>query len=153
MVAEYAERFYIPAGKRYLCLTADHAARIRPLVAWRKRLHTYGSEVKIVQVDAELAADVFVGSKLKVTARVSLGRVLPGDVRVQVYFGKVNPDGEIVHGHATDMALLDGSASNPVYEGMIECDESGSCGFSVRVVPFHENAVLPYEMQWMTWAQ
>ena len=53
MVAEYAERFYIPAGKRYLRLTADRAARIRPLVAWRKRLHTYGSEVKILQVDAE----------------------------------------------------------------------------------------------------
>jgi len=153
MVAEYAERFYIPAGKRYMRLTAEHAARIRPLVAWRKRLHTYGSEVKIVRVHAELAAEVFVGSKLKVTAHLSLGRVLPGDVRVQIYCGKVNPDGEIVHGHATDMALRDGFAGDPVYEGFIDCAESGSCGFSVRVVPFNEDSVLPYEMQWMTWAQ
>jgi starch phosphorylase len=153
MVAEYAERFYIPAGKRYLRLTADRAARIRPLVAWRKRLHTHGSEVKVLHVDAKLAGEVFVGSKLKVTARVSLGRVLPGDIRVQIYCGKVNPDGEIVQGYATDMALQSGSAGDPVYEGVVECAESGSCGFSVRVVPFHEDAVLPYEMPWMTWAQ
>jgi starch phosphorylase len=153
MVAEYAERFYIPTSKRYLRLTADRAARIRPLVAWRKRLHTHGSEVKVLQVDSQLDAEAFVGSKLKVTARVSLGGVLPGDVRVQIYFGKVNPDGEIVLGRATDMALQSSSAADPVYEGVIECAESGSCGFSVRVVPFHEDAVLPYEMQWMTWEQ
>jgi starch phosphorylase len=152
-VAEYAERFYIPAGKRHARLTADHAARIRPLVAWRKRVHTHGSEVKIAQVDAALADEVFVGSQLKVTARVCLGKVLPTDIRVQIYCGKVNPDGEIVQGHATDMALQNGSSGDPVYEGVIDCAESGSCGFSVRVVPFHEDSVLPYEMEWMTWAQ
>jgi starch phosphorylase len=153
MVAEYAERFYIPAGKRHLDLTADRAARIRPLEAWRKRLHTHGSEVKIAQVDAELAGEVIVGAKLKVTARVCLGRVLAEDVCVQIYHGKVNADGEIVDGHATDMVLQNGAASDPVYEGVIECAESGSCGFSVRVVPFHEDSVLPYEMAWITWAQ
>jgi starch phosphorylase len=153
MVAEYTERFYIPSGKRYLRLTADQAARIRPLVAWRKRVHTYGTEVKILNVDAQLAGEAVVGSQLKVTARVSLGRVLPGDVRVQIYSGRVDADGEIVQGHATDMVLQSSSAADPVYEGAIECAESGSCGFSVRVVPFHEDSVLPYEMEWMTWAQ
>jgi hypothetical protein len=72
---------------------------------------------------------------------------------VQIYSGRVNADGEIVQGHAMDMALQSSSAADPVYEGVIECAESGSCGFSVRVVPFHEDSVLPYELEWMTWAQ
>ncbi|MBZ5593618.1 MAG: alpha-glucan family phosphorylase [Acidobacteriia bacterium] len=153
MVAEYAERFYIPTGQRHLRLIADHAARIRPLVAWRKRLHTHGSKVKIMQVDTEGDGEVVVGSKLKVTARVFLGEVLPSDVRVQLYCGRVNPDGEIVSGKATDLQLQSGSGGNHVYDGEIECGESGSCGFSVRVVPCHEDAVLPYELGWVTWAE
>jgi len=153
MVTEYTERFYLPAGRRYVRLVADSAARIRPMVAWRKRLHSHGSQVKIVQVDAERAEDFVVGSKLKITARVFLGEVLPSDVRVQLYSGRVNPEGEILSGTATDMELRSGSGGDHVYEGVLECSESGSCGFSVRVVPYHEDAVLPYEMAWMTWAE
>ena len=153
MVAEYAERFYVPASERHLRLIADRAARIRPLVAWRKRVHTHGPELRVVEATTESAEEVVIGSKLKVTARVKLGEILPSDVRVQVYSGRVNPDGEIVSGKATDMELRSGSGDDHIYEAEVECGESGSCGFAVRVVPYHEDAVLPYEMGWMIWAE
>jgi starch phosphorylase len=153
MVAEYAERFYIPAGERHIRLTANKAAKVRPLVEWRKRLRDHGSEVRVVKVDAGIPEEVAIGSKLKVTARVLLGGLSPADVRVQLYFGGLNPDGEVVHGQSADMALQETSGAEHAYEGEVDCRESGSCGFAVRVVPFHEDAICPYEMNWITWAE
>ncbi len=31
--------------------------------------------------------------------------------------------------------------------------ESGSCGVSGRVVPFQEDALIPYELGWVKWAE
>ena len=75
MVAEYAERFYLPAANRVIRLTADKS-RVLSLMDWRKRLHVHGSEVKVTQVDVDGGSREFlVGSKVKVSARVSLGSV------------------------------------------------------------------------------
>lgn len=153
MVAEYTERFYIPAGERNLRLAEDRAARVRALVDWRKRLRIHGAEVKIAEVGREGGGDVSVGSKLKVTARVVLGGILPSDIRVQLYCGAVDPDGEIVSGEPADMAFRGSSNGDHFYDGEIECRESGSCGFSVRVVPYHEDAISPYELAWIKWAE
>lgn len=151
MVAEYTERFYIPASARHLRLKADNAARVLSLVDWRQQLHTHGSEVRIVQVDVPNSQEVFVGSKLRVVARVCLGRLLPSFVRVQIYYGPVDPAGQIVRGQSVDMKLRERSGVDQIYEGEIDCLQSGSCGFSVRVVPFHEDAILPYEYPWIRW--
>jgi glycogen phosphorylase len=153
MVAEYAERFYIPAGARYLRLKAGHGARVRPLVDWRQRLLTHGSEVRITQIKTHDSQEVAVGSKLQITAKVFLGSLEPSDVRVQIYYGALNPEGEIISGQAVDAKLKDSSGSEHVYEGEIDCRESGSCGFSVRVIPFHEDAILPYEVPWVRWEE
>jgi starch phosphorylase len=153
MVAEYTERFYIPASERHLRLAADQAARARPLVEWRERLRVHGGEVRIVEVDGHVTNEVVVGAKLKVMATVRLGPLSPCDVRVQVYSGTLNAEGQITSGRASDMTLRGNSGAEHLYEGEIDCRESGSCGFSVRVVPFHVDAIPPYELAWITWAE
>jgi glycogen phosphorylase len=94
-----------------------------------------------------------VGSKVKVTARVSLGSLSPGDVRVQAYYGVLTADGQIGNGAHVDLALRQSWGTDQLYEGEVECGQSGSCGFAVRVVPFHEDAVLPYELPWIRWEE
>jgi len=153
MVAEYAERFYIPAAGRHTRLSAD-IGRVRSLVDWRKRMHAHGSEVSVTKVEVDGGGQEFlVGAKMKVTARVRLGGLSPGDVRVQVYYGAVNAEGQVAEGRENDMTLGESSGAEHVYEGEVECTVSGSCGFAVRVVPFHEDAILPYELPWIRWAE
>ena len=92
-------------------------------------------------------------SKVKVAARVSLGGVLPSDVRVQAYYGVLTADGKIAEGgEHLDLVLRQSWGTDHLYEGEVECGQSGSCGFAVRVIPFHEDAVLPYEMPWVRWS-
>jgi starch phosphorylase len=153
MVAEYAERFYLPAANRLNRLAGDKK-RVRSLIEWRKRLHVHGSEVNVTQVDVDGGSREFlVGSKVKVTARVSLGSLPPGDVRVQAYYGVLTADGKIGTGSHVDLALRQSVGTDQLYEGEVECGQSGSCGFAVRVVPFHEDALLPYELPWIRWEE
>jgi starch phosphorylase len=151
MVAEYAERFYLPASARHLRLRADNAARVRPLVEWRKRIRDCGSAVKVVDIDCQSTQDLFVGASLKITAQIFLGSLSPSDVRLQIYYGAVDPAGQITRGKAVDMAYCNQVDANHKYHGSIECEDSGSCGFSVRVVAFHEDAIVPYEQPWVVW--
>ena len=153
MVAEYAERFYIPAGLRHLHLKSNNASRVHPLVEWRKRLRDHGADVRVVQVDLQSPPEVFVGATLKITARVFLGAILPSDIRVQIYHGAVDPEGHIIQGVAEGMQHSGTLEADHLYEGTIECRDSGSCGFAVRVVAFHEDAILPYEQQWVVWQE
>ena len=153
MVAEYAERFYLPAADRLIRLAGDKG-RVRSLMEWRSRLHVHGSEVNVTQVEVDGGSREFlVGSKLKVTVRVALGSLSPGDVRVQAYYGVLTADGQIGKGSHVDLALRQSRGTNHVYEGEVECGQSGSCGFALRVVPFHEDAVLPYELPWIRWEE
>jgi starch phosphorylase len=153
MVAEYAERFYLPASRRHLHLRADNAARVHPLVNWRRRLRDHGNEVRVVQVDSQSMEEVFVGSAIKVSAHVSLGQLAPGDVRVQIYQGAVDPEGHIIHGDAVDMKYSGTVETHHLYQGQIVCRDSGSRGFAIRVIAFHEDAILPYEHPWLVWQE
>ncbi|HTS64380.1 MAG TPA: alpha-glucan family phosphorylase [Candidatus Acidoferrales bacterium] len=153
MVAEYAERFYIPAGARHLRLAGDKA-RIHSIMDWRKRLHIHGREVSVTKVEIDGAKTEFeIGARLRVRACVSLGGLDPGDVRVQAYFGPLDATGQIVQGSHVDLTRGECSGATCAYLGEVECSQSGSCGLTVRVVPYHEDALIPYELPWVQWAE
>ncbi len=152
MVAEYAERFYLPAAKRLVGLAGDQG-KVLSLMDWRKRLRDHGGEVRITHVELDGGSREFlVGSKVKVTAKVSLAGIFPADVRVQAYYGVLTPDGQIAEGGShQDLAMCQSWGTDHLYVGEVECGQSGTCGFAIRVVPLHEDAVLPYEMPWIRW--
>jgi len=84
-------------------------------------MQVHGPEVKVTQVDVDGGCRRFqVGSKLKVTARVSLGSLCPGSVRVQAYYGAVTADGQIGKGSHVDLALRQSSGTDHLYEGEVE---------------------------------
>ncbi len=153
MVAEYTERFYLPAAQRLMRLAGDKQ-RVESLLEWRKRLRVHGSEVKITALEVDGGSREFaLGAKVKLAARVMLGGISPGDVRVQAYYGALTADGQIGKGSHVDLALRQSWGTDHLYEGEVECRQSGSCGVAARVVPFHEDALLPYELPWIRWEE
>ena len=66
--------------------------------------------------------------------------------------GALNVEGQVSKGAHVDLALRESDCSRHLYEGELNCPQSGSCGFSVRVVPFNEDALVPYELPWVKWA-
>jgi starch phosphorylase len=153
MVIEYTERFYLPAAERYLDLAAQGAAKLGPIIEWRRRFRATGSQVKITRVKAENSREIRAGEKIAVTASVFLSEIAPDDVRVQIVYGSVDENGKIVNGASSDMKYAGMSEEEHQYQGQLECLESGSYGYSVRVVPWHPDVRVPFEHPWLVWAE
>jgi len=153
MVAEYAQTYYIPASTRHRSLLENGAQRARAIVEWRKRVRQDWGSVRIENVDFDGERDIHVGTSLKLTARIRLGKLRPGEVRVQAYQGALDAEHQIRDGAAFNLALeADEGSGLYRYGGDIPCVQSGLCGFSVRVLPFHEDAMLPFELPLIAWA-
>jgi starch phosphorylase len=153
MVAEYTERFYLPAAIRYGRLTENNAQHAKEMVRWRTHTCQHWKDVRVETVESPESAAYSVGSKLPVKATVHLGQIEPKDVSVQIYHGPLDSDRRLLRGMAVDMKWKSSIGDGlHLYEGEVPCSESGLCGYTVRVLPFQENAILPYELPLVVWA-
>lgn len=165
MVAEYARKFYNPAAARWRYLTASAMARARALSMWKSNVRNSWQELAIKDVTfqseqtqdgADLNAkqpQIEVGSELKISAMVKLGKLSPDDVAVEIYYGTVDAWGNITSGSPSRMTYdkpgqQDGEH---FYTGLIPCRASGQHGFALRILPKNEDLVDPYEPGLILW--
>jgi starch phosphorylase len=151
MVREYTERFYLRSHRRQALLWTDEAQRARELARWKQRIREHWSEVSVLDVQAD-TRDLEVGDSLKITAIVNLGELDSSEVAVVVHRGPLDQHGEIVGGKTLPMTPCDRTA-----DGAIVCtsDEplhhSGRQGFTVRVLPRHEDLEDTIDLPLVIW--
>jgi starch phosphorylase len=151
MVREYAENFYIPAARRYRDLAQDDLIRAKALVAWKRKLRDHWGEVRVERVNNGFDKAP-VGQPIPVSVTVRLGQSLtPQDVAVQLYTGPVDADRRLVAAEIVPLALHEAQGDQATYTGALPSGRTGQHGFTVRVVPFHPDAVLPQELPLITW--
>jgi glycogen phosphorylase len=154
MVAEYAERFYLPAAQRFQSLTENNSLRACSLVQWRSKIWQNWKSVQIDQVETEEHDSVKFGHNIQVTARISLKEILPQEVSVEIYHGLLDPDRHLPSGKAVKMQLQTSMGGGVyLYRGEIPCQMSGLCGFAIRILPYHQDALIPFEMPLITWEE
>ncbi len=153
MVQEYTDRCYIPSGQRRNALRANKRAGACALAAWKQRIQTHWPQVSIVRVESGPSENLPVGTNLSVAAELHLGELTSADVTVEVYFGHLNADGQIVDGASSEMAAAPGVKNGLArFEGSIKCDRTGQLGFTVRVIPNHDDLAQKHETTLITWA-
>jgi len=153
MVRDYVQQMYEPVARRADALTASGHARARALAEWKARVRRGWDDVHVdaVESDAGLAD---LGAARTVDAVVALGSLTGDDVQVQLTHGPVGPNDEIVEPAVSAMNLV-GPADKDGhyrYSGSFVCDQAGRYGFSVRVVPSHDDLADPVEMGCVVWA-
>ncbi len=154
MVAEYTDRFYMPAARRYDLLTDDDLAGAKSLAAWKLRLYDNWSHICIEKVNGDLPTEIKVGDKFVAQAEVHLGQLTPEDIAVELYIGLVNPSGEIVRGRAVPMHVLKRTQEGVyLFETDTQCTMSGLHGYTVRVLPQHPDAVTSFLPGFIKWAE
>jgi glycogen phosphorylase len=151
MVTEYAQTYYLPAAKRAAHLAASDYALTRELVAWKLKVREQWSQVRIEAVTAE-SEHLKAGEQAQVRAALWLGDVLtPEDVQVQLYTGPVDTDRNFVHAEGISLTCEGRDGGAWVYTGHLPTNHSGQQGFSVRVLPYHPEAILPQELPLIVW--
>jgi starch phosphorylase len=154
MVREYAERFYYPAGDRYERLYGGDFSRAKRLAAWESNLRTHWRELRIEKIETPSASQLKVGDKIDVKAWVQLGALTPQDVSVELLLGRIDAPGNIVEAQATRMEFKERSKEGlSLFEvWAVPCSKSGLHGYTVRVIPKHEDLSSPWELGLILWA-
>jgi starch phosphorylase len=108
------------------------------------------TDVQIVNKDRQ---NIQVGDSLKVSAKVHLGAVDPRHVLVEAYHGEA--ENNSLH-NATVTSLTEagriGNDGEYLYQGAVPASESGTYGFSVRVIPTYPHPLQAHELRLIAWA-
>ncbi len=155
MVKEYTEQLYIPAALAHQNFSSNACGAAMQLSQWKTQIRKDWPQVQIsdVQVTNKDRQSISVGEALQISARVHLGAVDPQNVRVEAYHGEMN-NGDIRNPAATILiqaSQADGDG-NYIYQGNVPATESGTYGFSVRVVPTHPCLMQAHELRLITWS-
>jgi glycogen phosphorylase len=154
MVQEYTDSFYLRASARYRDLEANGAARAKELAAWIERIRRQWHLVRVETVEQGSLQGIAVGDQIRASARVHLGDLAPKDVCVQLYWGRLDANGEIVDpklAAMTPTARHDGGTYG--FETTVTvCCESGPHGFTIQVLPSHPDLPLPARIGLVAWA-
>ena len=70
---------------------------------------------------------------------------------MELYVGQLDSNRSFIHAGGLPMTYTDREGTGCVYTGMLPSERSGQQGFSVRVLPYNQNAVLPQELPLITW--
>ncbi len=153
MVQDYVEKFYLEAHRKHCKFTENGYAPIKELSKWKTSIEKRWKNVHIANLALEDFHEIEVGSQLKVHATIVLGDINPESVNAELYFGNLNPAGEIIDGVALPMFISEKKEDGTyVYEGKLLCLRSGQFGYTVRVLPTHPNMSRKFEPKLITWA-
>jgi starch phosphorylase len=139
--------------------------KAKDLAAWKTNVTNGWYELSIKDVGVEIGngqcpgeldaknPQLKVGSKLKVSALIKLGRLKPDDVSVELYHGPLDTRGNIINGSVIKMEHKGSSGNDNEHWfcGLTPCFASGRRGVAVRVVPQHPDLNNPHELGLVLW--
>ncbi len=154
MVREYATRTYFPAQSRYAEFLENGAAKAKQLADWKLKLTRSWRDVYIESVEASAQEKLQVGDDMRVRAWVNLGELSHEDLAVQIYHGAIDQNGNITEGEIVPMTYAEEGGKNnlAMFTGAIRYFKSGRHGFTVRIVPHHDDLLSPFETGLLHWA-
>ncbi|MEU8249889.1 alpha-glucan family phosphorylase [Nonomuraea sp. NPDC048916] len=148
MLRDYVADLYTPAAVAARALSADSWAAAKAFAAWRLRVTKAWPGVRVEHVETSGVGDTpEVGAELELRATIALGDLRPGDVLVQVVYGRVGPHDELVRPAYLTLSAGDVDDDGRAhYSGVVPLDRTGPFGYTVRAVPHHQLAASPAEL-------
>jgi starch phosphorylase len=152
MVCEYFESIYNESNIQYCKLLDKDLKSLHDLAKWKEHVDANWEDVAVESVFAESIAELTVGMELEVTARISLGKLTPGDVRVALFHGTLDLDGDIHQGERIWMTPIEEKQDGHyTFKGHIPLDTSGQRGYAVCVYPHTHRLSRRFEKAYIHW--
>ena len=151
MVEEYTEGIYLPRAIHSRMLAQDDYRVARMLAEWKRHIEEHWYEVAILSVDADSSKEFEIGTDLDMRVQVLLGELLPEEIAVEVLYGPIDAEGEIVAGEALPLNFTGREGAVASFQGSIPCRSAGQHGFIVRALPFRPELANKFEARAITW--
>lgn len=153
MLEDYVGELYVPAAILQKKMRREQKETAEAFAAWKQKVRRHWKEVRIHDLRLENGgAEILVGKAVPVLARVALAPLQPEDVRMDLYYGPMDPDGDLVKA-LTEPMIPDGGPQEDgyVYQATVPFLESGKFGFMLRIMPTHPLLVHPTDMNLVVW--
>lgn len=150
MVAEYAERAYLPAHGLGARWAGESLAGAAELAHWRQRVSQAWPGVS-VRVEGGPGREVRLGEVVALTIRGQLGTLAPEDVAVELLHGPLDPGGQIRGGEIARAVFVAKEADEHVFRVEVRCRVTGRYGFAARVLPRHDDMINPMTPLLLNW--
>jgi starch phosphorylase len=139
MVSDYVTRLYAPAARASRALAAGQSEAAGELAAWKARVRQAWSGVHVEHVEAD-GAEPALGAVLDVRVTASLGELSPADVCVELLYGRLGDDDELVDPAQVVLTADDAPDGTALtrFSGPVELGQPGPFGYTVRILPHHE---------------
>jgi starch phosphorylase len=142
MVGDYVTRLYAPAARASRALAADGDSAARDLAAWKARVRQAWSGVRIEHHEAD-GEEPSLGAVLDVRVTAVLGGLSASDVCVEVVYGRLGEDDELVDPSSVTLRPDDPAQSPQAagpqtrFSGSVELGRPGPFGYTVRILPYN----------------
>ena len=152
MVTQYVQELYTPAHHFATRLAAGGFAAARAFAAWKQKVAAAWSGVSVAHVESGgLDTVPQMGDELHLRAHVVLGALTPEDVRVEVVYGRSEPEAgdELTELRSQELQpdpAAPGTDGTTAFAGTVVLDRAGSFGYTVRVLPKNELLAFPAEL-------
>jgi starch phosphorylase len=152
MVAEYWDRFYMPAAELGFKLREREWEWLKNLAQWRDRIMYNWGNIAIKDIRMDETSDLEVGSAFRVEADVFLGELLPDDVIMEVYCGRLNPADQYTDRFTSVMKPSEDAVDHTyTYRCDVRFEDVGRFGVNVRITPNHPNPESRHAMGLVIW--
>jgi glycogen phosphorylase len=150
MVRDYVRQLYMPAAESSRRMAVDGYTGAKQLAEWLSGVKANWPQVRVAHVETIGVGNApELGQSLELHAVVSLGELRPDEVRVQAVFGRVDDDDELrdaEHAELTYAGPVDGSPGDFRFDGAVPMHRRGPFGYTVRVLPRHEEFASEAEL-------
>lgn len=153
MVQEYTTRYYIPAIEQSVTMAADSFTRSREFSRWLEHLNANWNSLIIRKVESSLPASSHVGDRLKIHCEIDLGKLAASDIQVELFAGIMAGNDLLAH---AERKLMDISTPD---NNLVRCsieyplEASGRLGYTIRVLPHHQDLPDPLILGKVHWAR
>ncbi len=145
MVAEYTERFYIPASTRGQQMVADKHARAKALAAWKNKVRSAWHAVYLEANTAipERSTKQY-GDDVCISVKAHLDGLSAEEVSVEVLL--LRPVGGLHGDYAPNSSLTLKHQGDGIFSADIHPEDTGDFAYRVRIYPTHEDLPHPLAM-------
>ena len=153
MVADYFNKFYDKASKRYNSIISKDFDKAKALKYWKDDIYFNWGKVSIENSLSEIPTKgLKVGSKFEVSATVNLGTITPESVKVEIYYGKLDMKEEIIEPKVIEMKhSKDLGNGRHSFTTNLVCNTTGQSGYAVRVYPYHKYLSYKFDLKAVIW--
>ncbi|MFP4104950.1 MAG: alpha-glucan family phosphorylase [Phycisphaerae bacterium] len=138
MVRDYSRKFYFPATQNFAALSENNLAKAKDNAGWRWKVTNHFPKLKIESVNDNMdvrGKGARVGQPVKVTAVIDPGELDTDALQVELYYGRLDGDGQLTEGTALAMEQVSVDKGKAKYSVEMPCRRSGLTGYTVRVLP------------------